>query len=91
MLQEEKKQTNEEESIAIPKLLSAKEVGEILGISAKTVHKLTREGRLGCVQITARERRFTRDLVAKFVKAETFDRDWRWDDAHAAWEAYRNE
>jgi excisionase family DNA binding protein len=39
-------------------LLGAQERALILGVSVKTVHKLVREGRLPCVQVTDRERRF---------------------------------
>ena len=39
--------------------MTVMEVGSILGISTKTVHKLVREGKLSCVQVTARDRRFT--------------------------------
>ena len=44
MLKEEKRQTNEGERIDIPRLLSAKLVGEIPGISEKAVNKLAGEG-----------------------------------------------
>jgi hypothetical protein len=39
--------------VAFPSLLSAKGVGAILGISVKTVHKLVREKKLACAQVTA--------------------------------------
>jgi excisionase family DNA binding protein len=74
MLNEEKKQTNDEERVTIPRLLSAKDVAEILGISAKTVNKLAREGKLGCVQVTAKERRFTEEQVEEFVESRTIER-----------------
>ncbi len=90
MLTEQKKQTNEEESIVIPRLLSAQEVGEILGISAKTVNKLARQGRLGYVELTTRKKAFTKELVEEFIKAETYPRDWTWDEARAMQEADRN-
>jgi predicted site-specific integrase-resolvase len=41
-------------------LLDAKDVARLLGISAKTVHKRVREGKLGCVQVTPKDRRFTK-------------------------------
>lgn len=41
-------------------LMTAVDVGLILGISTKTVHKLVRERKLSCVQVTARDRRFVR-------------------------------
>jgi hypothetical protein len=45
----------------LKKLITAKDVAEILGIASKTVHKLVREAKPGCVQVTAKERRFTED------------------------------
>jgi excisionase family DNA binding protein len=79
---------SEEEIIGIPKLLTAKDVGKILGISAKAVNKLAREGRLGHVKITARERRFTKELVEEFVRAETVCRDTRRDEDCAPMNPY---
>ena len=38
-------------------------VAQMLGISVKTVHKLAREGKLPCVQVTARERRIVEEIV----------------------------
>ncbi len=59
MMNKETGKENDQEQIFIQMLLSAKDVADILGISAKMVNKLVREGKLGCVQITAKERRFT--------------------------------
>jgi excisionase family DNA binding protein len=78
-LNEKERQTNQEEVVAIPGLLTAKEVGKMLGISARAVNRLAREGKLGCVQLTSRDRRFTQELVEEFVKAVTVHRDWTWD------------
>jgi excisionase family DNA binding protein len=52
-------------------LMTAKEVAEILGISAKTVNKLAREGKLGCVQVTGKERRFTEEQVGEYIEAQS--------------------
>jgi excisionase family DNA binding protein len=48
-------------------LLDPNDVAEILGISTKTVHRLVRERKLGCVQVTRRVRRFTAQQVRKYV------------------------
>jgi excisionase family DNA binding protein len=40
-------------------------------VSEKTVHKLVREGKLACVQITGRERRFTDEQVLEFIRSQT--------------------
>lgn len=59
---------NYEEIELIPRLLSSNEVAEILGISTKTVNKLVREGKLGCVQVTSRERRFTKAQIQSYIE-----------------------
>jgi excisionase family DNA binding protein len=78
MLNEEKKQRNDEERVPIPRLLSARDVAEILGISVKTVNKLVREGKLGCVQVTTRERRFSEEQIRDYIESRSsklqFDR-----------------
>jgi excisionase family DNA binding protein len=58
----------------IRKLMTAKDVAEILGIAAKTVNKLVRDGKLGCVQVTAKERRFTEEQVERFVESRSIER-----------------
>jgi excisionase family DNA binding protein len=58
----------------IRKLMTAKDVGEILGIAPKTVNKLVREAKLGCVQVTAKERRFTEQQVERFVESRSIER-----------------
>ena len=62
---------NHGDSSAIERLLTAATVACILGISPKTVHKLVREGKLACVQVTARERRFTHEQVEQYVLNQT--------------------
>jgi excisionase family DNA binding protein len=53
----------------IRKLMTAKDVAEILGMAAKTVNKLVREGKLGCVQVTAKERRFTEQQIQEYIES----------------------
>ena len=74
MINNETGKEKDQERIFIQKLLSAKDVAEILGISVKTVNKLVREGKLGCVQVTAKERRFTEDQVEGFIEFRTIER-----------------
>jgi excisionase family DNA binding protein len=50
-------------SSVLPVLSQVSDVAQMLGISSKTVHKLVREGKLPCVQVTALERRFTGRLI----------------------------
>lgn len=53
------------------RLLDAKEVAEMIRVAIKTVHKLAREGRLACVQITPRERRFTQEQVQEYIRVQS--------------------
>jgi excisionase family DNA binding protein len=55
----------------IRKLMTAKDVAEILGISVKTVNKLVREAKLGCVQVTAKERRFTKQQIQEYIESRS--------------------
>jgi len=71
MINKETGKENEQERILIQKLLSAREVAEILGISVKTVNKLVREAKLGCVQVTAKERRFTEDQIREYIESRS--------------------
>ena len=64
----------------IPRLLSADDVGEILGISGEEVNNLAEQGKLGCVELTDNKRAYTMDLVAEFIEGETYHRSWRWDE-----------
>jgi excisionase family DNA binding protein len=74
MTNNESRKENEQERTGIERLLSRKDVAEILGISVKTVHKLVRDGKLGCVQVTAKERRFTEEQVQEYVEEQTVSR-----------------
>ena len=57
----------------IAPLLDAKDVAAILKSSVKTVHKRVREGKLACVQITAKDRRFTIEQVQTFIEAQSIE------------------
>jgi len=46
-------------------LLDSRDVAAVLKVSPKTVHKLVREGKLPCVQVTTRERRFTAGFIRR--------------------------
>lgn len=71
MTNNEGRKENDREEIGVKRLLSAKDVAEILGISVKTVNKLVREGKLGCVQVTGKERRFTEEQVRAYIEAQS--------------------
>jgi excisionase family DNA binding protein len=52
-------------------LIEPQKVAGILKISIKTVHKLVREGKLPCVQVTVRERRFTPEQVQQYIESQS--------------------
>ena len=52
-------------------MLEPKEVAKMLVISLKTVHKLVRERKLACVQVTARDRRFTPEQVQQYIESRS--------------------
>jgi excisionase family DNA binding protein len=70
MSNNEMRKENEHDQISLQRLLGAKDVGEILGISVKTVNKLVRAGKLGCVQVMTKERRFTEGQVRTYIEAQ---------------------
>jgi excisionase family DNA binding protein len=47
------------------------DVARILALSSKSVHKLVREGKLPCVQVTDRERRFTPEQVQQYIESRS--------------------
>jgi excisionase family DNA binding protein len=67
----ESRKENDYAKIGISQLLTPTDVAGILGISVKTVNKLAREGKLGCVQVTDRERRFTDEQVRAYIDAQS--------------------
>ncbi|MGO9567207.1 MAG: helix-turn-helix domain-containing protein [Desulfomonilaceae bacterium] len=71
MVNNETGKENEQERIPVQKLLSARDVAEILGISVKTVNKLVRKAKLGCVQVTAKERRFSEEQIREYIESRT--------------------
>jgi excisionase family DNA binding protein len=65
-------QQRQEVAAAEPQVLwRVSNVAKILGISSKSVHKLVREGKLPCVQVTARERRFTPEQVQQYIESQS--------------------
>jgi excisionase family DNA binding protein len=55
----------------LPALLTSKQAAEYLGIRVKTVHELVRDGKLGCVQVTQRDRKFTEGHLQEFIAKRT--------------------
>lgn len=52
-------------------LLDSKEVATILKIAVKTVNKLVRQGKLACVQVTSRDRRFTHEQIQDYIQSQS--------------------
>ena len=71
MITTETGKENDQERIFIQKLLSAKDVAEMLGISVKTVNKLVREAKLGCVQVMVKERRFREEQIRDYIESRS--------------------
>ncbi len=71
MTNNESRKENDREGIGIARLLSPAHVAGILGLAAKTVNKLVREGKLGCVQVTSKERRFTEEQVRSYIESRS--------------------
>jgi len=71
MMQPNSHYTNESCHLGIPSLLTAKDVAVILRISLKIVHKLRREKKLACVQVTTRDCRFTREQVEEYIRSNS--------------------
>ena len=71
MKNSESRKENDYREIGLTRLLKAMNVADILGISVKTVNKLVRDGKLGCVQVTAKERRFTEAQVRAYIDAQS--------------------
>jgi excisionase family DNA binding protein len=67
----ERQTANQFDLPPVARLLNVAVVASVLGVSPKTVHKLVREGKLACVQITSRERRFTEDQVQEYIRSRT--------------------
>ncbi len=55
----------------LPKLLYPRDVAQLLGLSVKTIHKLVRDGKLGCVQVTTKDRRFTQEQAQRYIESCT--------------------
>ncbi len=68
---EERQLLQTEGAEEIAPLLDAEDVARILKRSVKTVHKRVREGKLACVQDTAKDRRFTREQVQAYIEAQS--------------------
>jgi excisionase family DNA binding protein len=73
MLENRSVETDPQPGAAMPQLMNARDVALALKIAKKTVHKLVREGKLGCVQVTAKDRRFTREQVQAYIDSQSVE------------------
>ena len=71
MAEERSANTDPQPGATVSQLMIAEDVAEILRIAKKTVHKLVREGKLGCVQVTEKDRRFTHGQVEDYIEARS--------------------
>jgi excisionase family DNA binding protein len=58
-------------AVDMVRLLRVTDAASILSISTKTVHKLVREKKLSCVQVTSRERRFTQEQIEEYILSQS--------------------
>jgi excisionase family DNA binding protein len=50
-------------------LYTPEQTAQCLGIKVKTVHQLVREGKLACIQVTAKDRKFTEAQIEAFIES----------------------
>jgi len=53
----------------LDRLLTIEQVSEQLQLKPKTIHGLVRDGKLSCVQVTPRERRFLPEQIEEFIRS----------------------
>ncbi len=73
MVENRSAKTDPQPEVAMPQLMDAQDVALILKIAPETVHKLVRKGKLGCVQVTEKDRRFTREQVQAYTDSRSID------------------
>jgi len=52
-------------------LMDVAKVAKILGVTPKTIHAYVRDGLLGCVQVSARKRKFSETQLQEFIESRT--------------------
>jgi hypothetical protein len=55
----------------LPRLYTEEETAEYLGRKVKRVHEYVRNGKLQCVQLSARDRKFTEEQIKDFIHRRT--------------------
>ena len=55
----------------LPRLYTIEETAEYLGVTVKRVHEYVRNGVLQCVQLSAKDRKFTEQQIKDFIQRRT--------------------
>jgi excisionase family DNA binding protein len=53
---------------ALPRFYTVEETAEYLGLKVKRVHEHVRNGKLQCVQLSAKDRKFTEEQIKDFLQ-----------------------
>ncbi|MGO9567852.1 MAG: helix-turn-helix domain-containing protein [Desulfomonilaceae bacterium] len=70
MVQNELTKAEQAQEEPLCPLMNVVDVADILGVAHKTVNKLVRSGKLGCVQISPRARRFSKEQVKAYIDSK---------------------
>lgn len=54
-----------------PRLMTTEEVAEFFSVEPRKIHKWVREKKLGCIQLSPKERRFTMNHVDDFIASRS--------------------
>lgn len=54
-------------------LLTPDQVSVILGLSVKRLHELVRQRKIGCVQVSARDRMFSEEQIEQFIQSRMIE------------------
>lgn len=52
-------------------LMTVEEAAKLLRVKPKTIHAFVREGKLACIQLSPRDRRFLPEHIKDFIAART--------------------
>lgn len=55
-------------------ILTTEQVAEYLGLRKSVIHRYVRQGKLDCVQLSFKERRFTESHVKEFIQRQTISK-----------------
>jgi excisionase family DNA binding protein len=55
-------------------ILTTEQVAEYLGLRKSVIHRYVRQGKLDCVQLSFKERRFTESHLKEFIQRQTISK-----------------